>query len=205
LFELDADLAGQVFGGRDQVAGFRVVEYQRAELAAGVFLAGAEQAGDLAQPGLAAGVQADGQGIGGGVSAEPRGAGRDDPAAEDVRLRRTLPCRVELLQRVHQRGERVVAETALSRADLRQLLLTGLRVGPAGAPLREPVDGPEGIQVAVIPAPQIRAQLADLRCVLRRCRLGVQQGADGVAQPQQCLQFGSLAKAGRDGARRDRR
>ena len=205
MLELDADLAGQVLGGRDQVAGLRVVEYQRAELAAGVFLAGAEQPGDLGQAGLAAGVQADGQRIGGSVGAEPRGAGRDDPAAEDVRLRGALAGRVELLQRVHQRGERVVAETALGRADLGQLLLTGLRVGAAGAPLGEPVDRPEGMQVAVIPASQVRAQLADLRRVLRRGRLGVQQGAGGVAQPQQCPQFGGLAGGYGVGPRRGRR
>ena len=73
--ELGADVAGQVLRRRDQPPGCRVVEDQGAELLAGVVLGGAEQPGDLAEVGLAAGVQADGQRVGRGVGAQPRAPG----------------------------------------------------------------------------------------------------------------------------------
>ena len=108
MSQLVADLAGQVLGGGDQSPGSGVVEHERAELGAGVVLGGAEQPGDVVQPRLAAGIEADGQRIGRGIGAEPRCSRGDDPFAEDSRLGGSLADRVELLQGVDQRGERVV-------------------------------------------------------------------------------------------------
>jgi hypothetical protein len=83
LPQLVADLPGQVLGGGRELPGGRVVEHQRAELLAGVIIGRAEQAGDLVQPRLAPGVQADRQRVGRGVGAKPRGARGDDAFPED--------------------------------------------------------------------------------------------------------------------------
>ena len=84
-FQLVADPAGEVFGGGHQPAGSGVVEDQGAEVPAGLLLVRAEQPGDRGQLDLAADVQADRQGVGGGVGAQPGVAGGDDPAGEDAR------------------------------------------------------------------------------------------------------------------------
>ena len=106
-----ADLPGQVLGGGRELPGCRVVEHQRAELLAGVIIGRAEQAGDLVQPRLAPGVQADRQRVGRGIGAKPRGARGDDAFPEDGGFRGTLPDWVELFQGVDQRRERVTART----------------------------------------------------------------------------------------------
>ena len=67
--------------------------------------------------GFAAGVQADRQRVGRGVGAQPRRARGDDPFAEDGGLGGALADRVELLQGVDQRRERVGAEPALRWPD----------------------------------------------------------------------------------------
>ena len=86
----------------------------------GVVRRGAEQPGDLLQADFRAGIQADGQGVVRVVRTKPRGPRSDDTLAEDGCLGGPLPDRVELLQRVDQRGERVTVwpvEPALSRPD----------------------------------------------------------------------------------------
>ena len=155
--QLVAYFPGEVLGGGHDMPGGRVVEDQRAELLAGIVLGRAEQPGDFLQPYFAASVQADGQRVGGGVGAEPRGPRGDDAYPEDGRLGGPLADRVELLQRVHQRGERVAPEPALPRPDPRHHRLAGGRVGPAGAPHREPVHRPVGGQVSVVAAPELGA------------------------------------------------
>ena len=199
LPQLLADLAGQVLGGGHQPPGSRVVEHERAELGAGVVFGGAEQPGDLVQPRLAPGVQADGQRVGRGVGAEPRRARGDDPFAEDGRLGGPLADRVELLQGVDQRGERVGGEPALPWPDPGQDRLAGGRVGPAGAPQREPVQRPVGGEVVVVAAAEFGAQPGDLGRVLGRGRLGCQQGPRAVSQREQVSELGGLA--GRYGMR----
>ena len=96
--------------------------------------------------------------------------GRDDPFAEDGRLGGPLADRVELLQRVDQRGERVAAEPALRWPDPGHDRLAGGRVGPAGAAQREPVQRPVGGEVAVVAAVQFGAQRGRSRACPRRRR-----------------------------------
>ena len=160
--QLLADLAGQVLGGGHQPSGSRVVEHKRAELGAGVVLGGAEQSGDLVQPRLAPGVEADCQRVGRSVGAEPRRARGDDAFAEDSRLGGPLADRVELLQGVDQWGERVGGEPALPRPDPGQDRFPGGRVGPASAPQREPVQRPVGGEVAVVAVAEFGAQPGNL-------------------------------------------
>ena len=169
------------------------LEYQGAQLLAGVGLGGAEQPGDLGQVSPAVGVQADGQGVGGGVGAQLRDPGGEDPLAEDRSFGGPLAGRVEFFQRVDERGERVVPEPALRRPDPGHDLLAGLRAGPAGAPLGVAVERAVGGEVGVIPAVQVTAQLADLGGVFGRSCLGVQQRPGGVPQAQQVPQLGGLA------------
>ena len=152
-----------------------------------------EQPGDLVQPGFAAGVQADRQRVRRGVGAQPRRARGDDPAGEDGGLRGALPGRVELLQRVHQRRERVAAEPALRGRDARHDRLAGGRVGAAGPAQREPVQRPVSPDVLVIVAGQLSAQAFGIA----GCRRGELASAcsrrnGGVAQPQQCAQLSGL-------------
>src|ERR1035441_8121324 len=90
------------------------------------------------------------------------------PPGEEGGLRDALADRIELLQRIDDRGERVPAETALPRPDAGQFLLAGGGVGAASAAQREPVEGTVGADVAVIPAAQIAAQVIDHRGVLDR-------------------------------------
>ena len=132
--QLVADLAGQVLGGGHQPPGCRVVEHERAELRAGVVLGGAEQPGDLVQPRLAAGVQADGQRVGRGVGAEPRGARGDDPFAEDGGLGGPLADRVELLQGVDQRARTGRRRTRPAGGRIRAM--TGSPVAGSVRPVR---------------------------------------------------------------------
>ncbi len=110
--QLVPDVSRQVLRRRDQPPGLRVVEDQRAELGAGLVFAGAEQPGDLGKADLAAGVQADRQRVSGGVRAQAGRPGRDHPLPEDRGLGGPLPDRVELLQGLHQRRERIIAEPA---------------------------------------------------------------------------------------------
>jgi hypothetical protein len=111
--ELVADVAGQVLRGGDQPTGRWVVVDKRGELVSGVVFGGAEQAGDLGEVRFAAGVEADGQHVGGGVGAQPRGARCDDAFVEDGGLGGPLPDRVELFQRQYERRVGVVPEAAL--------------------------------------------------------------------------------------------
>ena len=191
--ELGADVAGQVLRRRDQPPAAGLVEDQGGKLLAGVGFGGAEQAGDLGEVGLAAGVQADGQRVGRGIRAQPRRPGRDDPPVEHRRLGRALADRVELLERQDQRGIRIVAEPALRRPDPGHDRLAGLDVGSPGAAHREPVQRPVRPQVGVVTAVQVRAQPGDLRRVIGRGGLGIQELAHGVAQAQQLAQFRGLA------------
>lgn len=119
-------------------------------------------------------VEANRKRIGGGLGTKSRSAGRDDPLPEDRRLRGPLSDRVELLQGVNDRRERVAAEPALRRADPRLGLLAGSGINMAGPPQREPVNRPERTQVAVVAVPQLAAERRDLRRVLNRGRLGAE-------------------------------
>jgi hypothetical protein len=195
--QLLAHIPGQVLGSRYQPSCRRVVEHQRAKLGAGVVLGGAEQPGDLAQPHLTRSVQADGQRVGGGVGAQPRGARRDDAFAEDGRLGGALAGRVELFQGVDQRRERVFfGEPALRRPGPGHDRLAGGRIGPAGAPQRETVQRAVAGQVSVVAASQLGAQLTGFGCVIGGGGLGREHGPCAVAQREQLPQLGCLA--GRD-------
>ena len=196
--ELVADLAGQVLRGRDQPAGPGVVEGEGAQLAAGLVLAGAQQPGDGIQPGLAEDVQADRQRVGAVVGAQAGVAGGDDAAGEDRGLGGGLADRVEFLQRLDQGCERVGAEAALRRADAGQLLPARVRVGAAGGPPGEPVDRAVGPHVVVVAPVEVAAQGVQLGGVLPRCRLGVQQAGDRVAEPEQVPQLGCLGAGDRE-------
>ena len=191
--ELGPDVAGQVLGRRDQPARLRVVEHQGPEPLACVVLAGAEQPGDLGQAGFAVRVEADREGVGRGVRAEPRRPGRDDALAADGCLRGALADRVEFFQRVHGRRVRVDPETALRRPDPRHDLLARGRVGAPGAAHGEPVQRAVGAQVGVVAAVQLRAQLADPRRVLGGCRLRIEQRPHRVAQAGQRPELAGLA------------
>ena len=118
--ELGTDVPAQVQRCPDQPSGAGLVEHQGAQFRAGLGLGGsAEQPGDLVQPDLAVPVQADGQGLIGGVGAEHGRLGDHDPLGEDVGADRRPGHRVvAFLQRVHQRVQRVGAEPALRRAPL---------------------------------------------------------------------------------------
>jgi len=85
----------------------------------------------MASTGLRRDVQADRQRVGAGVGAQAGVAGGDDAAGEDRGLGGGLANRVEFLQRLHERRERVGAEAALRRADAGQFL-PPYRVGAAG-------------------------------------------------------------------------
>ena len=193
VLQLVPHLPRQVLRGGHQPPGPRLGEHQGAELLAGVVVGGAEQPGDLAQPHLTAGIQADGQRVGRGVGAQPRQAGGDDPFPEDGRLGGALPGRVEFLQGEHQRGERVGGEPALPRPDPRHHGLAGGRVDPAGAPQREPVQRPVGGEVAVVAAAQLGPQPAELGTVVGGGGLGREQRPRAVAQRKQLPQLGRLA------------
>ena len=158
-FELVPDPAGQVLRGGDQPPGFGIVEDVGAQFLAGLLLAGAEQPGHRVQPGFPEHVQADGERVGGGVGAQPRVAGGDDAAGEDRGLGGGLADRVELLQRLDQGRERVGAEAALRRSDAGQPLLSRRRVGAAGVPPGEPADRAVGLQVGVVAAVKVLAQV----------------------------------------------
>jgi hypothetical protein len=140
-----------------------------------------------------------------GVSAPARRARRDDPFAEDSRLRGPLADRVELLQGVDQRGERVGGEPALPWPYPGQDRLAGGRVGPAGAAQGEPVQLSVGGEVAVVAAPEFGSQPGDLRRVVGRGRLGRQQGPRAVSQREQVSELGSLAGRNGMGCSRRRR
>ena len=75
---------------------------------------------------------------------------------------------------------------------IRTMLARG-RVGAAGAAHGEPVQRAIGAQVCVVPAVQLRAQIADLWRVLGGCRLRIEQRPDRVAQPGQRPEFAGLA------------
>ena len=169
-----------------------VVVHQRAELLTGLGLAGAEQAGDFTQPGLTVGVQADGQRVRRGVGPQPGSAWGDHPVGEDGGLGGPLPGRVELFQCIHRRCVGVAAEPALRWGDPRHDRLAGGRVGPPGAPQREPVQRAVCAQVAVIAVAESGAQAFCLWGVFGGGGLGVQQGDGGAAEGQQGAQFGGL-------------
>ena len=89
----------------------RVVEDQLAERGAGVARVDAEQRGDEVQVGPAPLVEADGQGVLGGVGPEAALAGLEDAAFEDGRLGGVAGVGVEHLQR-QDRGQVGVAVKA---------------------------------------------------------------------------------------------
>ena len=82
----------------------------------------------------------------------------DDPAGEDRGLGGGLADRVEFLQRLDQRRERVGPEAALRRADPGQLLLTRRGISAAGMPPGEPADRAVDLQVAVVTEVEVPAQ-----------------------------------------------
>jgi hypothetical protein len=135
-----------------------------------------------------------------GVSAPSRSArGAMTRSRKTAALAARWPTGVELLQGVDQRGERVGGEPALPRPDPGQDRFAGGRVGPAGAPQREPVQRPVGSKVAVVAAAQSGAQPGDLGRVLGRSCLGRQQRPRAVSQCKQISELGGLA--GRNGMR----
>ena len=119
--ELGADLAGQVFRRRNQAAGAGLVIDQLAERGTGLLGGGgAEQPGGVLQPDLPCAVHADRDRVG-GVGRRLGGLpGGDDPLGEDDGLGGLAGLGVEVLQRVHGRGVRVLAELALRRPVPRQ-------------------------------------------------------------------------------------
>jgi len=173
LGQLDPDVAGQVLRGQHQRAGLgRVGEHQPGQPGESVVLRLAEQPGDLGQVDPAVGVQADRQRVLGGVRAQPRGAGGDDPLGEDAGRLGGVQLLGIQLERVDGRGVRVGAESALAGPDPGHLGLPGVRVGAAGRAVADPVDRPEPRDVVAVAGVQLRPQPGDLDRVVQRGRLG---------------------------------
>ena len=189
--ELDAHVAGQVLRCRDQPLGAAVGvgEHEPGEGVAGVFLAAAEQPGDLVEVDLAVGVQADRDGVGRGVRAQARGAGCDHPPGHDRGLAGGADGGVEVLEGVDGGGVRVEFEAALWWGDAGQAVLAGDLVDAAGAAVGDPVDRPPPFGVGVVAGVELAAQAVDVLGVLGGGRLGGQQRHGGVTQPEQGGEF----------------
>jgi endonuclease/exonuclease/phosphatase family metal-dependent hydrolase len=89
VVELGTDVPGQVLGRGHKPPLRRVFVDELGELLARYFGRGAEEAGDLIEVDAAAGVEADRECIGRGVSAEPRCARDNDALGAPARARRT--------------------------------------------------------------------------------------------------------------------
>ena len=154
--EFDAHVAGQVLRRRDQPLGAAVgvdsgvCEHEPGEGGASVFLAAAEQPGDLVEVDLAVGVQADRDGVGRGVRAQSRGAGGDHPPGHDRGLAGGADGGVEILQGVDGGGVRVEFEAPLRWSDAGQPVLARDLVDAAGAAVGDPVDRPPPFGVGVV-------------------------------------------------------
>jgi hypothetical protein len=190
--ELGADLAAQVFRRRNQAAGARLVINQLAERGTGFpGGGGAEQPAGVLQPDLPREVHADRDRVG-GIGGPLRGLpGGDDPPGEDDGLSGLAGLGIEVLQRVHGCGVRVLAELALRRPVPRQDVIPLLVRLPGALPAR-PVDRPVCGGVGVITPVQLSAQPGDGRGVVRGGCLGVQQCRDRVPQAEQVAQFPGL-------------
>ena len=172
--ELLPDVAGEVLGRRQELARARVVEHQPAEPLAGFARLDTEEAGHLGQVDLGPLVQADRQGVLGGVRPEAGGGRGDDAAGQQRGFAGVLGFGVEDLQGVDDTGEGVLGETAAGRAELGEAAFAGL-VGPADLPERAPVHRPVGADIGVVAAVQLGPQLSDGLGVVPGGGFGLQQ------------------------------
>ena len=190
VLELGADVPGQVLGRGHQPLLSRVLVDELPQLHPSLPWVGAEEVGDLAEIDAAAGVQADRERVLRRVGAEPRGARDHDPSGENSGRGGGLGGLVEVLEGLHERGERVGAQQPdRGRGDAGHPLLAGGRVGAAGPPQGEAVDRPVAALVVAVAAAQLGAELGDLGGVFQGRGLGGEQRAGCVAQREQRAQL----------------
>ena len=143
-------VARQVGGGGDQAPVGGVVEDQLAEPCAGVGGVDAEQRGDVVHVGPALLVEADRQGLFGGVGPEAAMAGLEDAALEDGGLGSMAGVGVEHLQRQHRGQVGVMGEAAHSWRHPPVGRLAGVGVVASGGGQGETVQRPIAVEIVVV-------------------------------------------------------
>ena len=182
--QLGAHIAGQVGGGVDELVGLGVGEHQRVQRDTGFGLAHAEYVRDQRQVDPARPVKADRDRIGRGLHTLNLGTGRDHSASHDRGRAGGLVGVVELLQRQHQRPERIAAEQpGRGRHDPGVGVLPSI-IAAAGAPQRVPVQRAVLADVLLVAALEVGASFVDLVGVIDRRGLQRQQPGRRVPQPE---------------------
>ncbi|MFC5123129.1 hypothetical protein ACFPRL_06700 [Pseudoclavibacter helvolus] len=110
LLQFHSHITGEVRRGVDEFVSDRIGEHQSGQRGACLSLVHAEHVSDQRQVDATGAIQAHRDRISGSVDALGLGARGDDPARHDRRWGRGLVGVVELLQREHERPERVASQ-----------------------------------------------------------------------------------------------